>query len=148
MYLSSTSYHSRKINKYICRGLYLYDPDGYRWPPTFSNWLKTIFRQFWQFTIFSSFNFRGHFHGLNEGFFGSSSSIITKGMIEPPKIISSTIPFQRAITCLKQSVITEISFANGYKNSASSNSYEVIHGPELTQNNRDTVKLVFYSIRK
>jgi hypothetical protein len=31
------------------------------------------------------------------------------------------------------SVITEISSANGYKNSASSNSYEVIHGPELTQ---------------
>jgi hypothetical protein len=30
-------------------------------------------------------------------------------------------------------VITEISSANGYKNSASSNSYEVIHGPELTQ---------------
>jgi hypothetical protein len=31
------------------------------------------------------------------------------------------------------SIITEISSANGYKNSASSNSYEVIHGPELTQ---------------
>jgi hypothetical protein len=26
------------------------------WPPTFSNWLKTIFWQFWQFTIFSSFS--------------------------------------------------------------------------------------------
>jgi hypothetical protein len=31
------------------------DLGGYRWPPTFSNWLKTIFWQFWQFTIFSSF---------------------------------------------------------------------------------------------
>jgi hypothetical protein len=31
------------------------------------------------------------------------------------------------------SVITEISSAHGYKNLASSNSYEVIHGPELTQ---------------
>jgi hypothetical protein len=31
------------------------DPGGYRWPPTFSNWLKTIFWQIWQFTIFSSF---------------------------------------------------------------------------------------------
>jgi hypothetical protein len=31
------------------------DPGGYRWPPTFSNSLKTIFWQFWQFTIFSSF---------------------------------------------------------------------------------------------
>ena len=38
------------------------------------------------------------------------------------------------------SVITEISSANGYKNSASSNSYEVIHGPELTQNNFQRVK--------
>jgi hypothetical protein len=31
------------------------DPGGYRWPPTFSKWLKTVFWQFWQFTIFSSF---------------------------------------------------------------------------------------------
>jgi hypothetical protein len=30
------------------------------------------------------------------------------------------------------SVITEISSAHGYKNSTSSNSDEVIHGPELT----------------
>jgi hypothetical protein len=32
-----------------------YDPGGYRWPPTFSKWLKTGFWQFWQFTIFSRF---------------------------------------------------------------------------------------------
>jgi len=32
-----------------------YDPGVYQWPPTFSNSLKTIFWQFWQFTIFSSF---------------------------------------------------------------------------------------------
>jgi hypothetical protein len=38
------------------------------------------------------------------------------------------------------SVITEISSANGYKNSASSNSYEVIHGPELTQKHSQRVK--------
>jgi hypothetical protein len=31
------------------------DPGGYRWPPTFSDWVKTIFWQFWQFTIFSRF---------------------------------------------------------------------------------------------
>jgi hypothetical protein len=31
------------------------DPGGYQWPPTFSDWLKTVFWQFWQFTIFSSF---------------------------------------------------------------------------------------------
>jgi hypothetical protein len=40
------------------------------------------------------------------------------------------------------SIITEISSANGYKNSASSNSYEVIHGPELTQNHSQRVKTI------
>jgi hypothetical protein len=38
------------------------------------------------------------------------------------------------------SVITEISSANGYKNSASSNSYEVTHGPKLPQNHFQRVK--------
>jgi hypothetical protein len=38
------------------------------------------------------------------------------------------------------SVITEISSANGYKNSASSNSYEVTHGPELPQKHFQRVK--------
>jgi hypothetical protein len=32
-----------------------FDPGGYWWPPTFSNWLKTSLWQFWQFTIFSRF---------------------------------------------------------------------------------------------
>jgi hypothetical protein len=31
------------------------DLGGYRWTTTFSNWLKTVFWQFWQFTIFSRF---------------------------------------------------------------------------------------------
>jgi hypothetical protein len=31
------------------------DPGGYRWPPTFSNWLKIVFWEFWKFTIFSRF---------------------------------------------------------------------------------------------
>jgi hypothetical protein len=38
------------------------------------------------------------------------------------------------------SVITEISSANGYKNSASPNSYEVTHGPKLPQNHFQRVK--------
>jgi hypothetical protein len=38
------------------------------------------------------------------------------------------------------SVITEISSANGYKNSTSSNSYEVTHGPKLPQKNFQRVK--------
>jgi hypothetical protein len=61
------------------------DPGGYWWPPTFSDWLKIVFWQFWQFTIFSRFNFRGHFEGLNEGFLRSRCSMIAEGMIEPPK---------------------------------------------------------------
>jgi hypothetical protein len=40
------------------------------------------------------------------------------------------------------SVITEILSANGYKNSTSSKSYEVIHGPELTQKNSQRVKTI------
>jgi hypothetical protein len=53
--------------------------------PPFPTGSKQFSGQFWQFTIFSSFNFRGHFEGLNEGFLGSSFSMISKGMIEPPK---------------------------------------------------------------
>jgi hypothetical protein len=37
------------------------DPGGYRGPPTFSKWLKTIFWPFWQFTIFSRFSLPGQF---------------------------------------------------------------------------------------
>jgi hypothetical protein len=34
---------------------------GYRGPPTFSKWLKTVFWPFWQFTIFSRFSLPGPF---------------------------------------------------------------------------------------
>jgi hypothetical protein len=37
------------------------DPGGYRGPPTFSKWLKTVFWPFWQFTIFSRFSLPGPF---------------------------------------------------------------------------------------
>jgi hypothetical protein len=40
----------------------------------------------------------------------------------------------------KEVVITEISSANGYKNSTSSNSYEVTHGPKISQNHSQRVK--------
>jgi hypothetical protein len=69
----------------LCIMTTLFDPGGYWWPPTFSDWLKIVFWQFWQFTIFSRFNFRGHFEGLNEGFLRSMCSMIAEGMIEPPK---------------------------------------------------------------
>jgi hypothetical protein len=52
-------------------------------------------------------------------------------VIFPPLYIS-----QRRIV----SVITEISSAHGYKNSASSNSDEVIHGPELIPQHSKKVK--------
>jgi hypothetical protein len=42
------SFKSKKMKK-NCND---YDPGGYWWPPTFSNWLKTVL---WQFTIFTRF---------------------------------------------------------------------------------------------
>jgi hypothetical protein len=54
--------------------------------PPFPTGSKQVFWQFWQFTIFSSFHFRGHFEGLNEGFWDQDpNSMIAKGMIEAPK---------------------------------------------------------------
>jgi len=32
------------------------DPGGYWWPHTFFDWLKTVFWQFWQFTVLGSFS--------------------------------------------------------------------------------------------
>jgi hypothetical protein len=43
---------------------------------------QNSFLQFWQFTIFSSFNFEGHFEGLNEGFLGKWGEI-AKGIMIP-----------------------------------------------------------------
>jgi hypothetical protein len=55
------------------------------WPPTFSDWLKTVFCNFGNLLFLAGFNFRGHFEGLNEGFSRSRFSMIVEGMIEPPK---------------------------------------------------------------
>jgi hypothetical protein len=46
---------------------------GYRWPPTFSKWLKTdpggyLSGNFGNLLFLAGFNFRGHFEGPNEGF--------------------------------------------------------------------------------
>jgi hypothetical protein len=43
--------HMHALHTFSCE----VDPGGYQWPPTFSDWLKTVFWQIWQFTIFSSF---------------------------------------------------------------------------------------------
>jgi hypothetical protein len=42
----------------------------------------------------AGFIFQGHYEGLNEGFSRYMFSMIAKYMIDPPKCISSTIPFQ------------------------------------------------------
>jgi arsenate reductase-like glutaredoxin family protein len=42
--------------------------------------------------------------------------------------------------CTKLSVITEILFANGYRNPTSSNNYEFTHGPKLPKNHFQKVQ--------
>jgi hypothetical protein len=69
--------------------------------PPFSTSSKQFSGNFDNLLFLVGLNFRGHFEGLNEGFSRSRLSNIAKGMIEPPKLISSTIPFQRAIIHLK-----------------------------------------------
>jgi hypothetical protein len=70
--------------------------------PPFPNGSKQFSGHFGNLLFLAGFNFRGHFEGLNEGFSRLRFSMISKGMIEPPKLISSMIPFQRAITRLKR----------------------------------------------
>jgi hypothetical protein len=50
---SSASYFAWAVSNTYSNSSF--DPGGYRWPPTFSKWLKTVFWPFWQFTIFSRF---------------------------------------------------------------------------------------------
>jgi hypothetical protein len=76
--------------------------------PPFPTGSKQIFGYFGNLLLLAGFNFWGHFEGPNEGFSRLRFSMISKGMIDPPKLISSTIPFQRAITRLKW-----ISYAKG-----------------------------------
>jgi hypothetical protein len=51
----------------------LHDPGGYRCPPTFSNWLKTIF--FGNLLFLAVFNFWGRFEALNDVFWENRFSI-------------------------------------------------------------------------
>jgi hypothetical protein len=53
--------------------------------PPFSTASKQFSCNFGNLLFLAGFNFRGHFEGLNEGFFRSSFSMIVEGMIEPPK---------------------------------------------------------------
>jgi hypothetical protein len=61
------------------------DPGGYRWPPTFSKWLKTsrFSGNFGNLLFLAGFNFRGHFEGLNEGFSRFRFTMISKGIFIP-----------------------------------------------------------------
>jgi hypothetical protein len=70
--------------------------------PPFLTGSKEFSGNFGNLLFLAGFNFWGHFEGLNEGFFRSRFLMIAKGIIDPPKLISSTIPFQRAIKLLKR----------------------------------------------
>ena len=70
--------------------------------PPFPNGSKQFSGHFGNLLFLAGFHLRDHFEGLNEVFSISRFSMISEGMIEPPKWISSMIPFQRVITRLKQ----------------------------------------------
>jgi hypothetical protein len=53
--------------------------------PPFPNGSKRLSGNFGNLLFLAGFNFRGHFEGPNEGFSRSRFSMISKGMIEPPK---------------------------------------------------------------
>jgi hypothetical protein len=63
-------------------GLIQVDIDGHPPSPTGQ---KHVFGNFGNLLFLAGFNFWGHFEGLNEGFSRSRFSMISKGMIEPPK---------------------------------------------------------------
>jgi len=53
--------------------------------PLFPTGSKQFSDNFDNLLFLEGFNFRGHFEGLNEGFSVLSYSMISKGIIEPPK---------------------------------------------------------------
>jgi hypothetical protein len=54
--------------------------------PPFPTGSKQFSGNFGNLLFLAVFNFRGHFEGLNEGFLGSSFSMIAmKALIDPPK---------------------------------------------------------------
>jgi hypothetical protein len=53
--------------------------------PHFPNGSKQFSGHFGNLLFLAGFHFRGHFEGLNEVFSRSRFSMISEGMIEPPK---------------------------------------------------------------
>jgi hypothetical protein len=53
--------------------------------PPFPNGSKQFSDHFGNLLFLAGFNFRGHFGGPNEGFSRYRFSMISKGMVEPPK---------------------------------------------------------------
>jgi hypothetical protein len=53
--------------------------------PPFPNGSKQFSGHFGNLLFLAGFNFWGHFEGPNEGFSRSRFSMISKGIIEPPK---------------------------------------------------------------
>jgi hypothetical protein len=53
--------------------------------PPFPTGSKQFSGNFGNLLFLAGFNFRGHFEGLNEGFLRYRFSMISEGIIEPPK---------------------------------------------------------------
>jgi hypothetical protein len=58
------------------------DIGGY---PPFPTVSKQLYGNFGNLLFLASFNFQGHFEGLNEGISRSRFPMISEGIIEPPK---------------------------------------------------------------
>jgi hypothetical protein len=67
------------------------DIGGY---PPFQTHSKQFYGNFGNLLFLEVFNFWGHFEGLNEGFLGSSFSMIVGGSNLPPKmnLLNDTFP--------------------------------------------------------
>jgi hypothetical protein len=75
----------KTLNNFFCcfeQGVIQVDIGGH---PPFPNGSKQFSGHFGNLLFLAGFHFRGHFEGLNEVFSRSRFSMISKGMIEPPK---------------------------------------------------------------
>jgi hypothetical protein len=80
--------------------------------PPFPTVSKQFSHNFGNLLFLAVFNFRGHFEGLNEGFLGSSFSMIIEGSNLSPKmnILENTFPTSY---CAPQTEIVCQSYAHG-----------------------------------
>jgi hypothetical protein len=84
----------------------------------------------WVYNYYNYWFNRMYFRYMVVGIlFQACRSFLTLGSLDLGFVHSSFLTLES----LDLGVITEISSANGYRNPASSNSYEVTHGPKLPQ---------------